>query len=277
MIDGNTTLIAHLGYPTKTFKAPMIFNPYFQEMGINAVVMTMGVTAEDYSQVFPAVFKLTNIRGSLVTMPHKVSTVAFLDEVSTAVKVAGACNAVLRRPDGTLHGDLFDGEGFVRGIQRKGWRVQGARALVVGCGGVGSAIAAALAGAGTANIALYDVDTRRAEGLAARLKRHYAGTGITTGSNTAAGHDIVVNATPLGMNADDPMPIDVGAIAPSTRVADVVMREELTPFLRAVRQHGCEIQVGVDMVFEQVPLYLELFGFPTTTPDKLRTLARIEY
>jgi shikimate dehydrogenase len=277
MINGNTTLIAHLGYPTKTFKAPMIFNPYFQEMGINAVVMTMGVTAEDYAQVFPAVFKLTNIRGSLVTMPHKVTTVALLDEVSTAVKIAGACNAVLRRPDGTLYGDLFDGEGFVRGIQRKGWRVQGARALVVGCGGVGSAVAAALAAAGTANIALYDVDTRRGEGLAARLKRHYAGTGITTGSNDAAGHDIVVNATPLGMNAGDPMPIDVGAIAPSTRVADVVMREELTPFLRAVRQRGCEIQVGVDMVFEQVPLYLKLFGFPTTTPDKLRTLARIEY
>ena len=98
MISGRTTLIAHLGYPTETFKAPMIYNPYFERAGIDAVVVPMGVRAEDYERFFRPLFRLANLRGALVTMPHKVSTVALLDEVTTTVKIAGACNAVLRRP-----------------------------------------------------------------------------------------------------------------------------------------------------------------------------------
>src|SRR4029453_7458521 len=104
MIRGTTTLIAHLGYPTEAFKAPMIYNPYFEKAGIDAVVVPMGVQAQDYPHVLKALFCLTNIRGALVTMPHKVTTVSLLDEVTTTARIAGACNAILRRPDGTLLG-----------------------------------------------------------------------------------------------------------------------------------------------------------------------------
>src|SRR5262245_41665520 len=100
MTSGKTTLIAHLGYPTEAFKAPMIYNPYFDAAGIDAVVVPMGVKPEHYSAFLPHLFRLTNIRGALVTMPHKVTTVSLLDEVTTTVKVAGSCNAILRRPDG---------------------------------------------------------------------------------------------------------------------------------------------------------------------------------
>ena len=99
MIDGKSTLVAHLGYPTESFKAPLIYNPGFEKEGINAVVVPMGVRAEDYPAFFRPLFRLTNIRGALVTMPHKVTTVGLLDEASSAVKVAGSCNAVLLRPD----------------------------------------------------------------------------------------------------------------------------------------------------------------------------------
>ena len=101
-------------------------------------------------------FSLENIRGALITMPHKVTTVALLDEASPTVQISGSCNAVRRTADGRLQGDMFDGEGFVRGLRRKGCPVDGARALVVGCGGVGSAIAASLAGAGVAAMGLVD-------------------------------------------------------------------------------------------------------------------------
>jgi shikimate dehydrogenase len=100
MIRGTTTLIAHLGYPTEAFKAPMIYNPYFEKHRIDAVVVPMGVKGEDYADVFRSLFRLTNIRGALITMPHKVTTVELLDEVTTTVKIAGSCNAVLRRPPG---------------------------------------------------------------------------------------------------------------------------------------------------------------------------------
>jgi shikimate dehydrogenase len=277
MIRGTTTLIAHLGYPTESFKAPMIYNPYFEKAAIDAVVVPMGVKAEDYAAFLKLLFRLTNIRGALVTMPHKVSTVALLDEVTTTVRIAGSCNAILRRADGSLLGDMFDGEGFVRGVRRAGHTLVGARAFVVGCGGVGSAIAASLAAAGIAAIGLFDASSDAASSLAERLRTYYPKIAVKTGSHDPIGYDVVVNATPLGMKAGDPLPMDVGRIAPGTLVGEVVMKEEITPFLRAARDKGCPIQIGTEMLFEQIPAYLEFFGFGTTTSDELRAVAQIKY
>jgi shikimate dehydrogenase len=277
MIDGKTLLLAHVGYPPESFKAPLIYNPWFEETGINAVVVPMGVTAEDYGVVFPALFRLKNIRGALVTMPHKVATVALLDESSPAVKVAGSCNAVLLRPDGSLFGDMFDGVGFVRGLARKGFRVAGASCLVVGAGGVGSAIAASLAAEGIGAMTLCDSDAGAAERLASRVHAHFPAVRVRVGSNDPAGVDLVVNATPLGMKAGDPMPIDAGRLSPDTFVGEVVMKQEITPLLAAARERGCRYQVGTDMLFEMIPAYLEFFGFGTATPDQLRAVARVAY
>lgn len=277
MITGHTEIIAHIGYPTHSFKAPMIYNPYFDSANIDAVVVPMGCKAEDYPVFLKSVFNLSNIRGALITMPHKVTTVGLLDEVSAAVKVAGACNAVKRLPDGRLVGDMFDGEGFVRGVLRKGLRLQGARVLVVGSGGVGCAIAASLAGAGIAAITLYDVNDASAKALGARLKEHHPQIDVQTGSNDPQGYDLVVNATPMGMNPGDPLPIDMDRVSSNTFMGEVVMKTEITPFLAAARAKGCATQVGTDMLFEQIPAYLEFFGFPTTTAENLRALATLKY
>ena len=102
MISGKTTLIAHIGYPTEAFKAPLIYNPWFDQHGIDAVVVPMGVKAEDYPTSLKSIFKFTNIRGALVTMPHKITTAGLVDECSTTAKIAGSANAILKRPDGTL-------------------------------------------------------------------------------------------------------------------------------------------------------------------------------
>ena len=273
MISGTTELIAHIGYPTFAFKAPMIYNPYFAQAGIDAIVMPMGCKAEDYPAFLRAVFTLTNIRGALITMPHKVTTVGLLDEVSPTALIAGACNAVRRSEDGRLIGDMFDGAGFVRGVQRKGLQLTGIRALVVGCGGVGSAIAASLAAAGIGAIHLFDAHAPSAEGLADRLRQHYPALQVVVGSNDPAGCDLVVNGTPMGMNDGDPLPMDVSRIAPSAFVGEVVMKQEMTAFLRAAKARGCAVQIGSDMLFEQIPAYLEFFGLPTTTPENLRAVA----
>jgi shikimate dehydrogenase len=270
-------LIAHIGYPTETFKAPQIYNPWFEKTGIDAVVVPMGVKADDYRQVLKALFRLTNIRGALITMPHKVTTVEMLDEVSTTVKVAGSCNAILRRDDGTLLGDMFDGAGFTRGLKRKGLRIAGASSLVVGAGGVGSAIAASLAAEGPASIALFDANAASAESLAGRLRLHYPQVLVDVRSNDPAGYDLVVNATPLGMKASDPLPFDVSRLSPSTFVGEVVMKQEITPLLQAARERGCRFQVGTDMLFEQIPAYLEFFGFGTATSEELRAVAKVAY
>nr|WP_294863634.1 ThiF family adenylyltransferase [uncultured Pseudogulbenkiania sp.] len=277
MISGKTTLIAHLGYPTEAFKAPMIYNPWFEKQGIDAVVVPMGVKPDDYAVFLKSLFRLSNIRGALVTMPHKITTLDLVDDATPTARIAGACNAILLRPDGTLLGDQFDGAGFVRGVERKGRRLAGTRVLVFGCGGVGSAIAASLAAAGVAELALFDTRDAQAMALAGRLAEHYPQLVIRTGSNDPAGYDVVVNATPVGMNDDDPLPFDVARIAPSTFVGEVVMKSEYTPLLRAALEKGCQVQVGTDMLFEMIPAYLEFFGFGTATPDELRAVSQIKY
>lgn len=277
MISGKTRVIAHLGYPTESFKAPMIYNPWFDRHGIDAVVVPMGVKPEDYAAFLPLVFRLSNVGGALVTMPHKVATVGLLDEASPTVRVAGACNAVRLGADGRLVGDMFDGEGFVRGVLRKGRALAGASVLVVGSGGVGSAIAASLAKAGVARLAVFDAHAPMMEGLAERLRQHYPALEVVTGTKDPAGFEVVVNATPLGMKEGDPLPMDVERIDPATFVGEVVMKSEITPFLAAVRARGCAYQVGTDMLFEQIPAYLEFFGFGSTTADELREVATISY
>lgn len=276
-IRGTTKLIAHIGFPTESFKAPMIYNPYFEKHGIDAVVVPMGCKPEDYASFLKLVFRLSNIHGALITMPHKVTTVELLDEVSTTAAVAGSCNAVRLGSNGRLVGDMFDGEGFVRGVQRKGRMLAGARALLAGSGGVGSAIAASLAKAGVAELALFDAHPPMMHGLADRLRAHYPKLQVGVGSNDPAGFDIIVNATPLGMKDGDPLPVDVDRIAPSSFVGEVVMKQEITPFLAAARARGCAFQIGSDMLFEQIPAYLEFFGFRTTTSDELRKVAKVTY
>ena len=277
MISGKTTLIAHLGYPTEAFKAPMIYNPWFEKQGIDAVVMPMGVKVEDYRAFLPMLFKTTNLRGALVTMPHKVTTVELVDEVTPTARIAGACNAILKREDGTLVGDQFDGAGFVRGVERKGCALKGARALVLGTGGVGSAIAASLAAAGVAELALFDASDDAAQKLGERLLAHYPQLRVATGSKDPQGFDVIVNATPIGMKETDPLPFDIDRIDPSTFVGEVVMKSEYTPLLRAAKEKGCPIQVGTDMLYEMIPAYLEFFGFGTATADELRAVSQIRY
>ena len=277
MISGHTSLIAHLGYPTETFTAPMIYNPWFEKNGIDAVVVPMGVRAEDYLSFLRPLFRLGNIRGALVTMPHKVTTAALLDEASLAVKIAGSCNAILRRDDGSLYGDIFDGQGFTRGAKRKGFDFTGANCLVVGAGGVGSAIVAAIAAERPRSLTICDIRSDAVQALAARLRRHYRDLPVEIRTSDPAGYDLVVNATPLGMKPDDPLPLDPARLDPKAFVGEVVLTAEPTPLLRAAAARGCHYQIGTDMLFEQIPAYLEFFGYGTATPDELRAVARISY
>ncbi|NNG20547.1 shikimate dehydrogenase [Naumannella sp. ID2617S] len=276
MLTGNTTLLLHLGDPTHSFKAPMIYNPWFDHAGIDARVVPLGMRATEFGTGFEIVMKATNVRGALVTMPHKVTVLDLVDEVRPTAAIAGAANAVRVEADGRLVADMFDGEGFVRGMLGNGRMPQGASALVVGSGGVGSAIAASLAAAGVSRLAVYDTRVEAMEGLAERLRRHYPQLQVETGGNDPAGFEVVVNGTPLGMNPGDPMPVEISRLDPGAFVGEVVMTHRVTPFLGAARERGCATQVGTDMLFEQIPAYLEFFGFdPVPTPAQLREHATI--
>ena len=275
-IGGRTRIVALLGVPTVTFKSPLIYNPWFRSRGIDCIMVPMGCEAADFAAFLPLLFRLRNIAGALITMPHKVAAAGLLDEAGLAAGICGSCNAVKRDGNGRLVGDMFDGEGFVAGLRGKGRDIAGASALVAGSGGVGSAIAASLARAGAKRLALFDIDGEACERLAGRLQAGFPDLVLDTGSNDPHGHDIVVNATPVGMKPEDPLPMDAERIAPGSFVGDVVLAQEETPFLAAARARGCRTQAGIDMVFAQIPAQLEFFGFPAADPEELRRLAELD-
>lgn len=271
-IDGHTRLIAHLGFPTASFKAPLIYNPWFSRHGVNAVVVPMGVKAVDYPAILSALRSISNFHGALVTMPHKITTCALVDQLSKRALVAGACNAILKLPDGQLLGDQFDGAGFVAGLKRKEQEVSRKTALLIGCGGVGSAIAASLAEADIRLLHLYDPRPGAALSLQNRLHEYFPLVQTITGNNDPAGCDLVINASPLGMQPEDAMPVDITRLSSQSFVGDVVLTQEITPFLQAALDKGCRIQTGSDMLIEMIPEYLAFFGFGAASADELRLI-----
>ena len=228
-----------LGSPIAQVKAPMLYNALFASTGVDAVVVPIEVAPADYPALLKGLFRARNVPGAFVTIPHKPATVDLLDDCSDAVRIAGACNAIVRRADGTLYGELFDGIGFVRAAERTGFAVARSHCLVVGAGGAGAAIAAALAAGGAARVRLFDTRTDHARALAARLQRHFAGVTVEAGEARLDGFDLVVNATPLGMEPTDPLPVDVGQITPNMLIGEIVMKREITPLVDAARARGC--------------------------------------
>ena len=115
-----------------------------------------------------------------------------------------------------------------------------------------------------------------AAALATRLQAHYPRLKITLMANDPSGHQLVVNATPLGMSPDDPLPLPAELLTPEMFVGEVVMKQAVTPLLAMAKARGCATQQGTDMLFEMIPAYLDFFHLPVATPEQLRALAQIE-
>jgi len=279
-ISGSTRIFPVIGWPVEQVKAPALFNAYFKRHDIDARVIPLKIPPAGYIAAVRMLMAAENVGGILVSIPHKPMSVDAVDQPTERAVLAGACNAIYKGPDGqTLIGDLIDGEGFVRAFDRTcgdapfDW--PRARALVVGSGGVGCAVAAALAARGIRHVAIYDTRREQAEALRQRLQKMFINTEVVIGTPFAEGYDLVVNSTPLGMSADDPLPLDLNGIAPSCIVADCGMKIEMTRLLVEAQRHGCRIQKGREMMIEQAPLYLELFGWPGVSSDAFRVLEAI--
>jgi shikimate dehydrogenase len=276
-ISGTTRIFPVVGWPVEQVKAPTLFNAYFKRHDIDARVIPLKIEPANYIEAVRLLMSIDNVGGILVSIPHKPMSVDAVDIPSPRAVLAGACNAIYLGPDGkTLVGDLIDGEGFIRAFERicgdTPFPWANGKALVVGSGGVGCAVAEVLAARGVAHVAIYDTRAEQAEALRARLLLAFPDTEISIGTPQAAGYDLVVNATPLGMHPDDPVPVDLNGVSPSCIVADCIMKIEMTKLLVEAQARGCRIQKGKEMMLEQAPLYLELFGFPRVSSDAFREL-----
>jgi len=263
-VTGTTDVYLILGDPVAQVRAPESFNLIFARLGIDAVLVPAHVASQDLETFVRGAFMAKNIKGMWVAIPHKAPITAMLDHCSDLGRIAGAVNGIRRNGDGSLEGGLFDGEGFVASLDWFGIGYTGRRALIVGAGGGASAIGASLACAGAkscADVAFFDPVPGKAREVAARIAATSTATVRAVDSNDPAGFDLVINASPLGLKADDPMPCDVSRLEPHAALVDILMKNQPTPVVRAARARGIVAQPGFEMMLQQTHLYLEFFGF----------------
>jgi shikimate dehydrogenase len=249
--SGATRVITIVGDPIAQVKSPAGVTRAMRARGADVIVVPAHVAPADLVAWVAAISSQRNVDGLIVTVPHKFAVLPLCTAVTPRARSIGAVN-VMRREAGSggWLGDMCDGEGHVQGLRAAGCEPRGLRALLVGAGGAGSAIAHALVDAGVASLALHEADPVRREALAARL-RSYGQVPVTTGSADPAGFDLVINATPMGMKPDDPLPVDTSRLAASTFVSDVVTQPAVPALIAAARALGCRTLTGIGM-FEAV-------------------------
>lgn len=260
ILSSKTHLFGIIADPVDHLTAPQRFQTLFAEWQYDGLMVALHVAPSNLPAFLQAARGLRNLKGLVVTVPHKVAVLDLLDSISETARMVGAVNVVARHEDGSLHGDQMDGLGFVEGLKSKGYDVAGRSVFIAGAGGAAAGIGFALAGAGAARITIYNRTPQRAGTLVERLARFHPDCVVSTGTRNPSGHDIVVNATTLGINEDDPVPFDCSGLSPSMLAADVIANPRETLFLRAAAQAGCSVFHGEDMIRPQMAQLAKFMG-----------------
>ncbi|MBS0521799.1 MAG: shikimate dehydrogenase [Proteobacteria bacterium] len=276
-INGATRLYGTIGNPIRQLRMTAIMPQVFAAVGANAVWLPFEGDASLLPVMLEGLAKMRNLGGFTVTIPHKTAILPLLGRTTRRAQAAGGVNLVKRDVNGTLAGDMADGAGFVRGLEAQGHRVRGASVWLVGLGGVGGAIAAALCEAGIARLLVTEIDEARTDATVDRLSRFHPDVPVASISagNPPKGIHYAINATPLGLKPDDPLPFDPMTLDSDTLIADVIMSPVETSLLQRARTHGRRIHHGRHTLDHQIPLYLEWFGIDTKGIDIVRLVRSI--
>jgi len=259
-INGATRIYAVFGDPVAQVQTPRLANPLFAAAGANVVAVPFHVTAARLEATWQAFRALPNIAGIGVTVPHKIVAARLCDTLTPVAQAVGAVNSIQRGPDGRMHGALFDGEGFVQGVGAA--RLAGRRVLLVGAGGAGRAIAYALAGSGIAKLTVFDRDPVAVQETI-EMGTPLAARQVQAGPPDMGDHDMVINATPMGLKPGDAFPVDLGQVSRAVLVADIAALDRETALLAKARALGCATSDGNDMLTAQIRL---IAGFATGLP-----------
>ena len=246
LLSGETLVVPIVGDPIAQVKSPDGITRAFAARNRNAVVVPLQIAGADLDAMIAGLTPSGSVGGIIATVPHKFGLAVHCATLTDRARFLGSVNVARRNADGTWHGDQVDGAAYVAAIRATGGEPTGRRVLQVGAGGAGSAIALALLEAGATELALHDADPARRDALAGRLQERF-GARVLVGSDDPTGFDIVAHATPMGMRAGDPYPVDVQRLKPDTFVADVVTKPAVPPLVEAARRIGCGTSTGADM------------------------------
>ena len=251
-ITGTTRVYGMIADPIAHVRAPMVYNPVFEERGIDAVMVPLHLTPENLAPAIRALVNVPNFGGVCVSIPHKMELAAICDELGLAAQLTGAVNAV-RFENGRLIGDNFDGKGFVAGLQGEGISIAGKSILMIGAGGAARAIAAALAETDARRIDISNRTTAKAAEIIAMLAplENTPQLGVIDSSSLSdalADADIIINTTSLGLHEGDALPCQLDNARADAVVAEIIMIPAETEWMKAAANRGMTVHAGRHML-----------------------------
>lgn len=259
MITGITKIFGLLGHPIAQVRSPQEMNILFESNQLDAVMVAFDVPEAGLAGCFDGLARIGNVEGLGITVPHKISAMTLCQDLSPRARLVGAVNVMRRVGEHAFAGDMLDGEGFVAGLAAAGYMVAGRRICIVGAGGAASAIAVALAERQPAALTLINRSQKRLHALYERLVMYFPALDIRIGQGVG-GHDLVINATSLGLREEDPLPFDPEQVGPGVLVAEIIMTSAITPILHAALRQGAAIHPGRAMLNGQLGAIFQYFS-----------------
>jgi shikimate dehydrogenase len=246
--SGKADIYVMLAHPIGHAKSPGMFNALMEADGLDSLMVPVTCTPENFDVFWDGLCAMENLRGMIISVPFKTRVFEKCTSAHPRAARVKAANSVLRMPDGSWRADNFDGVGFVQGLKNAGITAAGQDVLQVGGGGAGASIAYFLAEEGAKSVTICDIEVSRAVALADLVGDMFPDCKITTGASDPRGYSMVVNATPIGLNADDPYPLDVSGLSSNMTVVDIIMDPVETKLLKYATELGCQVQYGQPMM-----------------------------
>lgn len=274
-VKGTTTVVGVFGDPIAHSLSPPMHNAAFRYLNLDWVYVPFHVASDRLAQAVAGV-KSMGMAGVNVTVPHKVSIMAYLDELDEAARALGAVNTVVHR-NGRLIGYNTDGRGFLRSLELEaGVTPKGRHVVILGAGGAALAIAWAVADANAASVVVANRTVEKAEAVAASIDGMTAAQAVPLSENDSSlkaaleQADILVHTTSVGMrpNHDVPPIVPETWLNPTTLVCDIVYTPRETTFIQAARRRGCPVVTGEGMLAFQGAVAFELWT-NQKAPDEL--------
>jgi shikimate dehydrogenase len=267
-----------LGFPAHHSMGPAIHNAAFDRLELPLVYVAHDVAPADLPAAIAGARAL-GYRGLSITMPHKVTASALVDEVDDLAAAIGCINTVVNR-EGRLFGYNSDGQGALDALRRAGIQTTGARILVVGSGGAARAVAMTIALRGQpADLAILGVkddelsalgrDIVKKTGKEARVQ-HLDEASLARAASAA---DLLLHCTPVGMTPDfERSLVPVGLLRPELCVFDAVYNPRRTRLLRDAAAVGCRVVEGMEMFLGQAMVQFELWTGMPAPADTMRAV-----
>lgn len=269
-ITAATRVIALLGDPVAHSASPTIQNAAFACAGVDGVYVAVRCGGDDLVGFMRGLARAGG--GGNITLPHKEKAASLLDERSEAVRRTGACNTFWADEEGRLHGDNTDVDGFRRAVRGfVGGNLRGFRVLLLGAGGAARAALLGLIEEGADEVLIHNRTQDRARAVARRIGGER--TRVVPAARELEGEsfDLVVNATRLGLDPDDPTPLDLSILQRAGAAMDLVYGRHTTPFVASAVAAGVRTTDGLDMLVHQGAVAFERWWGTAAPLDAMRS------